>query len=234
MELKTCWADAVDTDVSFLSSLLPPSSQWSCLISLKGLSLQVRFALEKCRHDLQVLHYDNTKLAFHCHACLSANASAKDKSKVKSPKRNSAFNEGNMGVGRESCRTDDVNRIASPLRLKPMSSLMADNLSSEVVLLDEGDLKEPQEISEEPVSPPRTAFMPTSKPISLFPPPSSSSLSNAAGGTFNLSSHHRSLQPLAAGLQSPLYSNPLFKSKVPQFLGPAPHTTRIGPGFPPC
>ena len=41
MELKTCWADAVDTDVSFLSSLLPPSSQWSCLISLKGLSLQV-------------------------------------------------------------------------------------------------------------------------------------------------------------------------------------------------
>ena len=41
MELKTSWADAVDTDVSFLSSLLPPSSQWSCLISLKGLSLQV-------------------------------------------------------------------------------------------------------------------------------------------------------------------------------------------------
>ena len=183
-----------------------------------------------------MLHYDNTKLAFHCHACLSANASAtSDKGQVKSLGQNSAFSEGDTGVGRESsCRTDDVNRVASPLRLRPMASLMAHNMPSEFYLLDEGDLKELQEKSEEPVSPPRTAFMPISKPISLFPPPSSSSLSNAAGGTFNLPSHHRSLQPIADGLQSPLYSNPLFKSKVPQFLGPAPHTARIGPGFPPC
>ena len=41
MEPKFSGADAVDTDVPLLSSLLPPSSQWSCLISLKVLSLQV-------------------------------------------------------------------------------------------------------------------------------------------------------------------------------------------------
>ena len=117
-----------------------------------------------------------------------------------------------------------------------MASLMSDNMSdytSEVVLLDEEYLMEPQEKSEEPVSPPRTAFMPITKPIPLRPPPSSSSLSNAAGGTFNPSSHHGSPQPLST-LQSPLFSNPHFKSQVPQFLGPAPHTSRISPGFPPC
>jgi len=239
MEVKTgSGADAVDTDASFLTSLLPPSSQWSCLISLKVLSSQVRSALEKCRHDLQVLRYENTKLAFHCHACLSANNSgATDQSKVKSAKRSSTFSEGGMGVEKESCNPDNINRIASQLRLKPMASLMAGSMSncaSEVVLLDEGDLEEPQEKSEDPVSPPRTAFMPISKQIAHFPPTSFSSLSNAAGGTFNPSSRHSSLQPLAAGLQSPLYSNPLFKSQVPLFLDPAPHTTSIGPGFPPC
>ena len=154
---------------------------------------QVRSALEKCRHDLQVpssdylqlhlalnydpaqvLRYDNTKLAFHCHACVSANT-ATDQSKVKSAKRSSAFSEGGMGVERESGITDNINRIASQLRLKPMASLMADSMSnctSEVVLLHEGDLKEPQEKSEDPVSPPRTAFVPISKQISLFPPTS--------------------------------------------------------------
>ena len=276
MEVKIgSGADAVDTDASFLTSLLPPSSQWSCLISLKVLSSQVTFlrpstiqtrllspiirsgqpwrsAATTCRFphlitcctllfemmDAQVLRYENTKLAFHCHACLSANNSgATDQSKVKSAKRSSTFSEGGMGVEKESCNPDNINRIASQLRLKPMASLMAGSMSncaSEVVLLDEGDLEEPQEKSEDPVSPPRTAFMPISKQISHFPPTSFSSLSNAAGGTFNPSSRHSSLQPLAGGLQSPLYSNPLFKSKVPQFLGPAPHTTRIGPGFPPC
>lgn len=239
MEVKSVsGANAVDTEASFPISLLPPSSQWSCLISLKVLSSQVRSALEKCRHDLQVLRYDNTKLAFHCHACLSAKASAAtDQNKVKSAKRTSSFSEGGVGVERESCITDNINSIASQLRLKPMASLMAggmSNCTSEVVLLDEGDLKEPQEKSEDPVSPPRTAFVPISKQISHFPPTSSSSLSNAAGGTFNPSSRNSILQPLAAGLQSPLYSNPLFKSQVPRFLDPAPHTTSIDPGFPPC
>ena len=185
-----------------------------------------------------MLRYDNTKLAFHCHACLSAKASATtDQNKVKSAKRTSSFSEGGVGVERESCITDNINSIASQLRLKPMASLMAggmSNCTSEVVLLDEGDLKEPQEKSEDPVSPPRTAFVPISKQISHFPPTSSSSLSNAAGGTFNPSSRNGILQPLAAGLQSPLYSNPLFKSQVPRFLDPAPHTTSIDPGFPPC
>jgi len=236
MALKTCsGADAVDTDASFLLSLLPPSSQWSCLISLRVLSLQVRLALEKCRHDLQVLRYDNTKLAFHCQACDVSAAS--DQTKVNSAKRSSAFSEGGMGVENESCVTNNINRIASQLRLKPMASLMADstpNCTSEALLLDEGDVKEPQEKSEDPVSPPRTAIMPISKRMSHFPPTSSSSLSSAAGGTFHPSSRHGSLQPLAAGLQSPLYSNPLFNSQVPRILDPAPRTTSIGPGFPPC
>merc|ERR1719234_1464143 len=118
-----------------------------------------------------------------------------------------------------------------------MASLIADKMSghtSEVELLDGEYLIEQQEKSEEPVSPPRTAFVPISKPIPLCPPLSSSSLSNAAGGTFNPSSHPSSLQPLATTLQAPLFSNPHFKSQVPQFLGPAPHTSRISPGFPSC
>jgi len=236
MEPKPPRDDTVDADVPILSSLLPPSSQWSCLISLKVLSLQVRLALEKCRHDLQVLHYDNTKLAFHCHICLSSNATASEKSKPKLARRSSVFGEGDVGAEKKTCITGDISRIASPLRVKPMASLRSDNMSdytSEVVLLDEEHLMEPQEKSEEPVSPPRTAFMPITKPIPLRPPPNSSSLSNAAGGTFNPSSRHGSPQPLST-LQSPLFSNPHFKSQVPQFLGPAPHTSRISPGFPPC
>jgi len=236
MEPKPSRDDTVDADVPLLSSLLPPSSQWSCLISLKVLSLQVRLALEKCCHDLQVLHYDNTKLAFHCHICFSANATASEKSKPKLARRSSVLGEGGVGLEKKSCITDGISHIASPLRVKPMASLMSDYMSDytrEVVLLDE-DLIEPQEKSEEPVSPPRTAFMPITKPIPLRPPPSSSSLSNAAGGTFNPSSHHSSFQPLST-LQSPLFSNPHFKSQVPQFLGPAPHTSQISsPGFPPC
>lgn len=239
MELKTGFA--VDTDVSFLSSLLPPSSQWSCLLSLKVLSLQVQLALEKCRHDLQVLRYDNTNLAFHCHACLSAGASAAtDQSKVQSARQKSVASEGVVGLERESCISDNVNSSTS-LRLKPMESLMADsmsNCSKEVSLFDESDLKEPQEKSEDPVSPPRTAFMPISKQISHFPSTSySSSLSNAAGGTFNPYSRQQSLQPQAPGLQPPLYSNPsFFKSQGRQFLGPAPssHATSLRPGSPPC
>ena len=176
-------------------------------------------------------------MAFHCHICLSANATASEKRKVKSARRGSVFGEGDIGVEKKSCITDDSGHIASPLRVKPMASLMADNMSdntSEVVLLDEEYLIEPQEKSEEPVSPPRTAFVPISKSIPLRPPPSSSSLSNAAGGTFSPSSHSSFLQPLSSTLQSPLFSNPHFKSQVPQFLGPAPHTSRISPGFPPC
>ena len=41
MEPKPSRDDTVDADVPLLYSLLPPSSQWSCLISLKVLSLQV-------------------------------------------------------------------------------------------------------------------------------------------------------------------------------------------------
>jgi len=234
MELKTGFA--VDTDVSFLSSLLPPSSQWSCLLSLKVLSLQVQLALEKCRHDLQVLRYDNTNLAFHCHACLSAGASAAtDQSKLQSARQKSVASEGVMGLERESCISDNVNSSTS-LRLKPMASLMADsmsNCSKEVFLSDESDFKEPQEKSEDPVSPPRTAFMPISKQISQFPSTSYSSLSNAAGGTFNPYSRQQSLQPQAPGL----YSNPsFFKSQGRQFVGPAPssHATSLRPGSPPC
>ena len=89
-------------------------------------------------------------------------------------RRSSVFGEGDVGAEKKTCITGDTSRIASPLRVKPMASLMSDNMSdytSEVVLLDEEYLMEPQEKSEEPVSPPRTAFMPITKPIPLRPPP---------------------------------------------------------------
>ena len=179
-----------------------------------------------------MLRYDNTNLSFHCHACLSACA-ATDQGKVQSARRKSVVSEGVKGLDRESCISDNINSITS-LRLKPMASLMADSVSNctkEVFLSDERDLKEPQEKSEDPVSPPRTAFMPISKQISHFPSTSYSSLSHAAGGTFNPYSRQHPLQPQAPGLQPPPYSNPFFKSQGP---APSSHATSIRPGSPPC
>ena len=258
MEFKISGVD------SFLSSLLPPSSKWSCLVSLKVLSLQViscRFLTQPCviKHirfswpwksvgttyrlsfitpvipialinDAQVLQYDNTKLSFHCHTCSSASAIATEKSNVKLSGQSLAIHGEDIRVERPHI-TDNILRINSPLRLKPMASLIGDICASEVVTVDEEILSEHQEITEEPVSPPRTAFMPISKPT--FHRPGPSSLSNAAGGTFNPSPQDLSFQPPAAALHAPLHNNPLFKSWAPRFLGPAPHTDQIGHELPP-
>ena len=55
--------------------------------------------------------------------------------------------------------TDNILRINSPLRLKPMASLIGDICASEVVTVDEEILSEHQEITEEPVSPPRLSLI---------------------------------------------------------------------------
>jgi hypothetical protein len=50
-------------------AVLHPASKWSVLIDLQVLCLKTSAALEKCRHKVQVVSYDNTDLTVHCHLC---------------------------------------------------------------------------------------------------------------------------------------------------------------------
>ena len=76
-------------------------------------------------NDAQVLQYDNTKLSFHCHTCLSASAIATEKSNEKLSGQSLAIHGEDIRVERPHI-TDNILRINSPLRLKPMASLIGD------------------------------------------------------------------------------------------------------------